>query len=287
VSPERYIANLQSMTVDDLIADYVSGAETPAIAAARKQIATAAKYVEQSATLRVRAQLLRINGSLGYVSSTEPAYRLSLDDARVRLENFSNRASQGESQLAVDGSFMGSGATRIRGVLRPGKDMADFALDARVLHTDMTRLNDLLRAHAKLDVSAGTMSVFSQVQVSNGRVRGYVKPLFRDLQIYEPQDDDDKNVFHRLYEAVAEAISKMLENQPREEIATVVDVSGPLKNPHASTLQILGNLLRNAFVQAILPGFEAGRAPTGKPRSAGSGSSPMPGSRAESSPDPP
>jgi hypothetical protein len=34
------------------------------------------------------------------------------------------------------------------------------------------------------------------------------------------------------------------------------DMSGPVENPQANALQIIGNLIRNAFFNAILPGFE-------------------------------
>jgi hypothetical protein len=39
----------------------------------------------------------------------------------------------------------------------------------------------------------------------------------------------------------------------------VTPVSGPLENPKASTWQTLTGLVRNAFVKAILPGFERAR----------------------------
>ena len=31
---------------------------------------------------------------------------------------------------------------------------------------------------------------------------------------------------------------------------------GPVDNPNANTFQVLGGLIRNAFVKAILPGFQ-------------------------------
>jgi len=39
-------------------------------------------------------------------------------------------------------------------------------------------------------------------------------------------------------------------------VATVADISGPLDNPKASTLQVIGRLIENAFFRAILPGFQ-------------------------------
>jgi hypothetical protein len=49
---------------------------------------------------------------------------------------------------------------------------------------------------------------------------------------------------------------ELLKNVPREEVATRVDLSGPLEDPNVSTWEALVNLIRNAFFEAILPGFE-------------------------------
>lgn len=272
IAPEKYIANMQRVRVDGLQVDYVAGATTPKIAAARREVEEAARYADKSPALRFRAGSLDVNGSFGYVSETDPKYRIYLDKAAIRLTNFSNRAGQGESILTADGLFMGSGKTSVRGVLRPGSGPTDFVLDAQVRGTELTALNDVLRAHGKLDVSSGSFSVFSQFQARDGQVRGYVKPLFSDIEVYDAEDDADKNVMRKLYEKIVEGVAKILENTPRDEVATVVDISGPLKDPNASTLQIIGGLLRNAFIDAILPGFDARRAvaPSRKRPDAGS-----------------
>ena len=48
----------------------------------------------------------------------------------------------------------------------------------------------------------------------------------------------------------------VLENHKSEEVATKTDISGPLDNPHSSTWDTFVGLLSNAFVKAILPGFD-------------------------------
>ncbi len=40
----------------------------------------------------------------------------------------------------------------------------------------------------------------------------------------------------------------------RAEVATRADLSGPIDDPEASTLEIVMRLLQNAFIKAILPG---------------------------------
>ena len=121
----------------------------------------------------------------------------------------------------------------------------------------MKAMNDLLRAHASnLDVVSGVFSVFTEIRVKNGRVNGYVKPLFRDLDVFDRAQDADKTFGQKLKERAADVAAKLLKNRRRDEVATVADISGPLENPRASTLQVIINLVRNAFVKAILPGFE-------------------------------
>jgi len=48
----------------------------------------------------------------------------------------------------------------------------------------------------------------------------------------------------------------VLKNQPRDEVATVADIAGPLEDPNANTLQVILRLIQNAFFKAILPGFD-------------------------------
>jgi hypothetical protein len=55
---------------------------------------------------------------------------------------------------------------------------------------------------------------------------------------------------------VAGGVSEILENFPRDEVATQANISGPLDNPQASTWQVVVTLIQNAFFKAILPGFE-------------------------------
>ena len=151
---------------------------------------------------------------------------------------------------------MGSGAARATAHFRPETSGPDFDLDVAIEHTDMTRMNDLLRAYGKFDVVAGNFSLYSQLQVKNGRIDGYIKPLFKDMNVYDKRQDADKSVFRKLYEGLVGGVARLLENQPRKEVATRADISGPVSNPRSNTWAVIGRLIENAFFRAILPGFE-------------------------------
>jgi hypothetical protein len=87
-------------------------------------------------------------------------------------------------------------------------------------------------------------------------VTGYVKPLFKDMVVYDPEQDKHKTFARKMYEKVVGGVSRLLQNRPHEEVATRADISGPLENPKVSTLEVIVKLIQNAFFKAILPGFD-------------------------------
>src|SRR5262249_35392455 len=94
------------------------------------------------------------------------------------------------------------------------------------------------------------------MDIDHGTLTGYVKPLVKDLGVYDTQQDRDKDLAHKVYEGVIEHVAALLRNTPRKEIATKADLSGEIKDPQTDTLQVMGRLIENAFFEAILPGFE-------------------------------
>lgn len=258
-APGVKVVDLEQVSVDGLEADYVYRTRTSAVVkeAARKT-AQAAKEVSNDPGVHLRAREVRVVGStFGFVNKEErPEYRVFLAGADITLRNFSNQRAEGEAVATLKGRFMGSGATVVKATLRPEVKGPDFDIDARIENTDMKAMNDLLRAHGNIDVVSGLFSVFTEIAVKNGRVEGYVKPLFRDLDVFDRTQDADKKFGEKLKERAADVAAKIFKNRKRDEVATVADISGPVGDPKASTLQVVINLVRNAFVRAILPGFE-------------------------------
>jgi hypothetical protein len=153
---------------------------------------------------------------------------------------------------------MGEAPLHLEADFAPAARQADFRMKLRVEEVPLEKLNDVLQAKAGIDVVKGRLSIYSELGVRDGRVEGYVKPLFSDMDVYDPAQDEKKGPFKQLYEALVGAGSTVLENR-RDEVATVADLSGPIENPDASTLDVVLGLLRNAFISAIRPGLEPRR----------------------------
>ena len=90
-----------------------------------------------------------------------------------------------------------------------------------------------------------------------GALTGYVKPLFRNMQIFnlvqDIQEDDPLRLF---WQAIVGGVNVVLTNYNREQLGTLIPFTGNLKGPQIDFLATIGNVLRNAFVRAYLPKLE-------------------------------
>jgi Domain of Unknown Function (DUF748) len=252
-------ATLKTMTIEGAHVDYVHSSKTTAkeTQAGHAVVKTAQQLQNKSGTL-IRIDHGEIkNSEFGFVNTaTKPSYRVFLTRGTLHLDNISNHLIEGNGFISLTGAFMGTGETVISGTFRPEIKSPDFDLNIKIERTQMRALNNLLRAYGNFDVTAGLFSVFSELKVKDDRLEGYVKPLFRDVKVYDAQQDQEKNVFRKLYEGLVGDMAKLLENRAREEVATRTNISGTVEDPEASTWQTIINLIRNAFFRAILPGFE-------------------------------
>jgi hypothetical protein len=253
------MVHLDEVRLEALHADYVHTPRTAATEqAVRKEVGRAAERATNAPGLLLRVDRAFASGAnVGYVNKgATPPYRVFISQAELALENLSNHFTEGTAVAVLSGKFMGSGATAVRATFRPETSGPDFDVDVRIDDTQLATMNDLLRAYGKFDVKGGSFSFYSQLRVKNGQIAGYVKPLFRDMDVYDPEQDRHKSVARKMYERVVGGVAKLLENTPRDEVATKTTVTGRSDNPQTSTLQTILRLIQNAFFQAILPGFD-------------------------------
>lgn len=259
IAPQFKSVKLWSATVDGIHVDYF---QTPAKAGAAKEATREtleAADRAQDPSLQFRVDRLDIvKSNFGLVNkTTTPNYRVFVADTTVTLANLSSLPSGETAMAKLQGKFMGSGPVKADFKLLPTRPGPDFDVAAQIDETDLTTMNDLLRAYGKFDVVAGRFSLYTELQARNRQITGYVKPLFQDIQPHDPKQDREKSIVRKAYEKVVGGVSKVLQNRPRDEVATRVKISGRLDNPNVSIIETIVKLVQNAFFKAILPGFDA------------------------------
>lgn len=122
-------------------------------------------------------------------------------------------------------------------------------LDFRMSPVALTKFNDFSRAHANFDFELGTLAVTSELAASNGRLKGYMKPLFDKVDIVDVKDNI-KNPEQLAWEGIVGTVTKLFRNQPKSRFATKIPLEGRVDQPKALLLPTTGNIFHNAFVQA-------------------------------------
>lgn len=254
---------LRELTLDNVEADYVETSGGPTVAKqavkdASKQAAKAATTSSAETQTRVVIDSLEMKASnFGFVNTTvEPEYRLFVDVATASLHDFSNGKRQKDAIVKLDGTFMKSGTLRFRGKIRPDHMGPGLDFNLQLTDTEIKTLNPALRAHGRLDVVAGQLSVYSEVAVRDRRVSGYVKPIIVDLDVYDPAQDRKKPVLNKIYQGTVGAVARLFKNEQTEQVATVTPIAGRLEAIDADGWRAFVLLLRNAYVEAIQAGLE-------------------------------
>lgn len=180
-------------------------------------------------------------------------YVTNLSAIATNLSNSRDVKNPLPAGLQATGVSLGGGNLSINLKMDPLADAPTFELNAALTNVDLPALNNFLRSYGKLDVEAGNLSVYTTTASEQGNYKGTVKVLFRNLNVFEWEKERKKNVLDIFWEAVVGVVSTTLKNQPHDQLAANIPVSGSFTNSHVSVLRAAGSLLHNAFIRALLP----------------------------------
>jgi hypothetical protein len=253
---------LERVLVHGVALEYLHLPHTAEAEKARaQQTAEAAKQATRTSTeLRIE-RLEVVKSTFGFLNqAARPAYRLQLSDTNLTVEHLGNQRRDGPAVARLTGQLMGRGETRLTVSLQPQAGSADMDVTAQIEGADLVRLKDLVRAYGGFEITAGEFSVYSELQMKGGTIDGYVKPLFRGVEVgTDGEAVAEKGLRHRLYEGLVGIGAKVLKNRLRGEVATVVPISGRVDRPKVARWETVGRLLQNAFLNPITPGYEPTR----------------------------
>lgn len=260
---------LERVLVQGVALEYLHLPQTAEAEKARaEQTANAAKQAANTSSAELRIDRLDVlKSTFGFTNqAAKPAYRLHLTDTNLSVEHLGNQGQNGPAVARLSGQLMGRGETRLTATLQRQAGRADMDVTAQIENADLVRLKDLIHAYGGFDITAGEFSVYSELKTKGGAITGYVKPLFRGIEVgSDGEAVAEKGLRQRLYEGVVGIGAKVLKNRLRGEVVTVVPISGRVDRPEVARWETVGRLLQNAFLKPIAPGYEPARNPKGAP----------------------
>lgn len=197
------------------------------------------------------------------VYQAEKPVDVYLSKVQATIDNLGNIRDETDpliSTVVVNALAMDQAEFEYRMTLDPFSYRPTFRMAVRLLGLDVTRINDLARVYGKFDFENGWLDLVVEAEAREGQLTGYVKPLFRDLQVFSlVKDAREQNVLLLFWEALVGFATTVFKNHPRDQFGTLIPFTGDLTDStSADLLATIGNILRNAFVRAYLPSLEGG-----------------------------
>jgi len=183
---------------------------------------------------------------------------LALKNVQFSLRNLTNvfKADQiAYASFNLQASALGQGALFVSGKLDPHAKKATFEVAAELKKVALPELNPWLDTYAGINAKDGEFSVYSEFAAIDGKFKGYVKPIAKDLDFTAPKEDKD-NIFRKAWAGLVELAAAIFKNHSKDQLATRVPFSGSIDDPDADVLATIVNILRNAFVSAFSNSLE-------------------------------
>jgi len=197
-------------------------------------------------------------GSIHYVdNSRSPKLDIFLTDAYILAQNLKNTTDDSTllpSPITARAKLYG-GSIALDMKMNALAKQPTFDLTAELKNTDLVALNDFFKAYGKFDVSKGTMGLYTEFAAKDGRFKGYVKPIIKDLKVLGPEDKDDK-LLQKAKEGVVNVAGRILSNPKKKQVATKVPIEGSFSNPEVDNWEAIWEVLRNAFIEALMPSVD-------------------------------
>lgn len=193
---------------------------------------------------------------------SEPQVDIFVSQIEGEVQNLTNSTDVADTMVArIDFTALAMDTSElvIEMAFDPSLRNPTFNLDARMLQLPLMHLDSFIDAYAPFDIEAGSIDVVTELAASEGRLQGYVKPIIYNLDVFEWRADveeDGDNPFRVAWEALVGFVGELLQNQPRDQLATNIPIDGDISSPETSTLAVVMNILRNAFVEAFQANFE-------------------------------
>lgn len=194
------------------------------------------------------------NGKVTYNDFTStPKVNLYLNNLQLvatNLTNVSKTSTRLPSSLKVTASSIGKGNLEVDAKLNILKQIPDFDSNISFTSVSLPSLNEFTKAYGKFDFEKGSLSLFSEIALAEGKLDGYIKPILTKVKIADLQDKDE-GLFKKVWEGLLEFTEEVFQNQKKDQFATKAPIKGNIENVKTGVFTAILNILKNAFIEAF------------------------------------
>ncbi|MBX7156940.1 MAG: DUF748 domain-containing protein [Verrucomicrobiae bacterium] len=194
------------------------------------------------------------NGTITFRNpDSKPPVDLRMESVNVLGKNLTNSEELNrklQATVHATGRVLKEGFFKMDLALNLLEKQPTFDLDAEVRQVPVTELNNFLLAYGNVDAESGQFDLFTEAVAEKGEIKGYIKPFFRNFTIFRPEENFE-NPLQAIWESIVGLTTALFQNQPKEQLATRIPFEGRIKDPNVNFFELIGNILRNAFIRAL------------------------------------
>ncbi len=199
------------------------------------------------------------NGEIHFHNFTsDPQVHLvfyQLDGEITNLSNADRSDGLEYANFDVQGQVLDSASARLNGRLDPLGDFHNFELKLKITGINLTKLNEVSEAYGNFNFKSGNGDFVMELQAEDAQLTGYAKPVMDNVEIFDLEKDLEDGVFSAAWQAIVGAFGQIFRNEPRNRIATQIEIRGNLDDPDVSAWQAFLAIIQNAFVNAFESDF--------------------------------
>jgi uncharacterized protein YhdP len=148
-----------------------------------------------------------------------PKVDIYLDKVDAVARGLTTRPKEGETlpaNLHATARAMDLARMNLDVKLDPLAKRPTFDMKAELVGLPLPSLNDFLRAYAGVDAEGGTFSLYTEMAANEGRFKGYVKPIAKDVRIFSPGKEPHRGFMATAWEALVAGVKNILENRSKD-----------------------------------------------------------------------
>lgn len=186
-------------------------------------------------------------------SASSPSVVVALNFVQIDAQNLQNVKESPEelpSRIYMQALSSGNGQLNIAAKANVQKDIPAVDMDVRFEKVDLKGLQPLFTAYADAVVKEGDFNLYAEINIDNGQMTGYVKPLFENVNIAMGRASTNNSQDHQMQILILK-ISEALNRKFPDKFITRVSMKAQMPSEKSQFWPAVWSTFSNAFTDSF------------------------------------
>ena len=187
--------------------------------------------------------------------SLEEGKKFQLSNIEGRITNLIPEKDFPLSFFNIKATILGNSVLKTAGHLNTTVKPLQWDVDGELQDFNLTQANVFMKRKVPITFTKGKLDLYAEAESKDGKVEGYIKPFFTDLDIMKV-GENWKGPKHWAIEAVSALGNLILRTSDTHTVATKIPFKIDDKGFHTRTGEAISKAIEHGFQQKLSPGIE-------------------------------